>query len=302
MRRLNGRHSWLVLFTAGMVLACAVGAAGQQFQYTTIWVPGATEGTLVLGVNDSQVVVGYYVALSGGGQQGFMKSGQAVTTLDYPGAGGSTICFGINNSGAVVGQYLDLEAHFHAFLYENGTYTTIDPPGASEAGAGGINNLGQIVGTYTDQAGAQHGFILQGNSYQTLDVPGAEYTFWAGGINDSGEVTLQWYDAATKSTQSSVYDGSTYTTIDVGQAAINTFAYAINNKGLIAINWQDDNLITYATVRVQGPRGGYLYPSIEDPNESEFSTYCYGVNNKSEVVGRYTSSKAILGFAAAPVP
>jgi len=294
VRRLNGRYSWPVLFTAAVVLACAGVAAGQQFQYTTIWVPGSID-TIVYGVNDTNVSVGTYETPEGA-EYGFIRTGQTITNLQYPGEE-TTIPFDVNNAGEVVGEYPDAASHFHAFLYANATYTNIDPPGAVEAAASGINNVGQIVGEYSI-VGQQQGFILDAGSYQFLSVPGSALTTWAGGINDSGQVTLQWVYAESNTTQSSLYDGSNYTQIEV-PGAYNVFAYAINNRGSIAITWQDDDLFNYCALRAQGP-GGYIYPSLDVPGSEGGTTLCYGLNNKSDAVGRYTSTKAILAFGARP--
>jgi hypothetical protein len=51
---------------------------------------------------------------------------------------------------------------FHAFLLDDGEFTTIDPPGASGAltAATGINDHGQVVGYYFEADGiTAHGFL-----------------------------------------------------------------------------------------------------------------------------------------------
>ena len=49
--------------------------------------------------------------------------------------------------GIVVGQYTDSNGTDHGFLYNSGTYTTInDPLGTKGTQAYGINDAGQIVG------------------------------------------------------------------------------------------------------------------------------------------------------------
>jgi probable HAF family extracellular repeat protein len=71
-------------------------------------------------------------------------------TLAVPGAYG-TFAEGINNSGQIVGSYDAGGQHYHGFLLNQGSYTTLDPPGSSPSffgltGAHGINDSGQIVG------------------------------------------------------------------------------------------------------------------------------------------------------------
>jgi hypothetical protein len=134
-------------------------------------------------------------------------------------------------------------------------------------------------------------------SYQTLDVPGAVNTFWAGGINDSGQVTLQW-NTGTGSAQSSVYDGSTYTTLEV-PGATSTFAGAINNAGTVAL-WSEASQINGAVGFLKN--GKYYYAPVAIPNAVGNTSYSYGINNHSVVVGSYESSKTfqVLGFLAKP--
>jgi uncharacterized membrane protein len=84
----------------------------------------------------------------------------------------------------------------YAFLYDQGTFTTLDVPGSEYTYASGINDSGQIVGYYYDAIFPyNHGFLLDQGSYTTLDVPGAGFTN-ANGINASGQIVGWYYDAA----------------------------------------------------------------------------------------------------------
>jgi probable HAF family extracellular repeat protein len=57
-----------------------------------------------------------------------------------------------------VGSYDD-DTGTHGFFRDtDGTFTTLDFPGATGTGAGGINNDGDIVGGYTDATG-NHAFL-----------------------------------------------------------------------------------------------------------------------------------------------
>jgi len=48
--------------------------------------------------------------------------------------------------GQIVGQYSDANAVLHGFLLSQGSFTTIDYPGAIDTRLTGINPEGQIVG------------------------------------------------------------------------------------------------------------------------------------------------------------
>jgi uncharacterized membrane protein len=58
-----------------------------------------------------------------------------------------------------VGYYYDADGKGHGFLLDNGSYTTLDPPGSTYTQANGINDSRQIVGSYVDAAGNAHGFL-----------------------------------------------------------------------------------------------------------------------------------------------
>ena len=81
------------------------------------------------------------------------------------------------------------EAGQGGFLYANGSFTTINVPGATGGTyGGGIDNSGNmIVGNYIDGTGS-HGFLYANGSFTTIDVPGDPNNTSARGINDSGEI------------------------------------------------------------------------------------------------------------------
>jgi hypothetical protein len=70
----------------------------------------------------------------------------------------------------------------------DGSYTTLDVPGATNSDAYGVNDAGQLVGEYRDFGSASHGFLLDvDGSYTMLDVAGATDTF-VYGINNAGQL------------------------------------------------------------------------------------------------------------------
>jgi probable HAF family extracellular repeat protein len=68
-----------------------------------------------------------------------------------------------------------------------GTFTTIDVPGATSTAALAINARGDIVGDYTTADGVVHGFLLRKGEFTTIDVPAATDTR-AFGINARGDI------------------------------------------------------------------------------------------------------------------
>ena len=85
---------------------------------------------------------------------------------------------------------------FHGFLLHNGTFTTIDAPGASGLGSAlnGIGPQGDLLGGYQDSGGTFHGFLLGKSGFMTIDVPGALGTSPLG-ISPSGVIAGSYIDA-----------------------------------------------------------------------------------------------------------
>jgi hypothetical protein len=63
-------------------------------------------------------------------------------------------------SDKVSGYYLDAAA-YHGFLLDQGSYSTLDVPGATYTLASAISDSGQIVGYYFDTSGGTRGFLLR---------------------------------------------------------------------------------------------------------------------------------------------
>jgi uncharacterized membrane protein len=118
--------------------------------FRTIDVPGAV-GSGALDINDRGEITGGYGDPQGR-THGYRLRNGVFTTIDPPGAVdvpgkpgfAATAPFGINNRGQVVGQYADARG-LHAYLLDDGVYTTIDPPAGPGTTAADINDRGQIV-------------------------------------------------------------------------------------------------------------------------------------------------------------
>lgn len=145
--------------------------------YTTLNDPygaGGSLGTNVLGINDSDQIVGSYLD-SGGVRHGFLYNNGSYTTLDDPLAGAiGTEANGINDAGQIVGEYWDSNNVLHGFLYSGGTYTTLNTSNAYD-----INDLGQIVGV---------SFLYDGTTYAPLADPVATSGTFPLGINNTDQI------------------------------------------------------------------------------------------------------------------
>ena len=100
---------------------------------------------------------------------------------------------GINPGGVIVGTYVGAACqHFHGFLRSpDGTFTTIDLPGASDTDPNAINPAGVITGIVN----FFHGFWRAPNgTFSKFDVPGAVYGLVPAALNPPGTVTGYWFD------------------------------------------------------------------------------------------------------------
>lgn len=133
-----------------------------KFTYLTNLFPQGTGNTQASGINDSKMVVGFYVDANGN-NHGFEVNESnpktaKLTTIDFPGAT-STQVLGINNKGQLSGVYTDAANKMHGFVDTKGHFQSIDAPlGIGTTTINGINDKGQVVGFFVDGAGNTQGF------------------------------------------------------------------------------------------------------------------------------------------------
>ncbi len=132
-----------------------------------------------------------------------------ITSFTLPGA--PEVITGINNRGEVAGAY-ESSAGDRGFIYDNGTVTTLNVPGAADTDPEAINDRGEVAGTYVVEPSATIlGFIYDNGTYTTLDAPGA-YTTSALALNNRGEAAGYYEDSSGQ--YGFVYDNGTFTTVD----------------------------------------------------------------------------------------
>lgn len=177
-------------------------------KYTTVNAPGAA-GTALSGINPSGERSGFTCSDPACGETGlantshsFVESKEGVFTFfDPPGATSSSAST-VNPSGVVVGAYTDTVGElFHGYLLKNGTYTTIDFPGAIYGTfAGGGNPENDVVGVYnyisSCTADCNHAFLLHNGVFTSFDYPGAIFSE-ATGINPGGVIVGVFEDSST---------------------------------------------------------------------------------------------------------
>ena len=157
-----------------------------------------------------------------------------------------TKAVGLNDRGWNVGNYRVVGEIQHGFLYDSGTFVTIDVPGASLTAPRDINNRDQIMGSYEDNTG-RHGFLYDSGLFTTIDVPfqNAEDTI-PSGINDHGDI-VGFYSDGNVNHGFLLRDG-VFTGIDVPgipgrpcdtRGGCFTEIWGINKKGIIVGGYFD---------------------------------------------------------------
>ena len=211
--------------------------------FTKIDFPGSSV-TNADSINPSGEIVGH--TLVKGKRHGYLrKKNGEFTQIDFPGAA-ATLALGINSRGDIVGHYcivtppqcLNGNRNAHGFLLREGSFTTIDVPGALETQAYKINSRGQIVGSFFDAAGNSHIFLFSDDEFTTIDVPGAVQTPTVGtsvGINSRGDIVSSYCAALplpckVENVRGFLLSEGEFTAIDV-PGAIGMGAAGINARG-----------------------------------------------------------------------
>ena len=102
------------------------------------------------------------------------------TTIDYPGADYLTSLSETNNIGQMVSRYMITVVEEHGFIYEGGSFTTIDYLSYGTV-IRGISDFDQIVG----ENGPQFGFLEYDTTFTTIEYPEGVLRTDAAGINDA---------------------------------------------------------------------------------------------------------------------
>ena len=159
-----------------------------------------TENQLI-GVNNADLAVGFYNDRHGDshGYTYDIASGKFSKDINFPSSAiitvTSTVTAAINNSDEIAGFFTDSSNVIHAFIDDNGTFTSVDPTGSTETELLGLNDKG-IADGFAMINGFQHGILFNSltDTFTILDPPGSTATT-LNGLNDAGEVVGFFVDA-----------------------------------------------------------------------------------------------------------
>ena len=120
--------------------------------FTALQYPGATS-TYVNSINNNGIIVGYYMD-SSFIRHGFTLENGAYQAVDDPKANdeNGTNVDDVNSSGEMVGVYYR-DSLAYSFIYKNGAFHDISPPGTNYTIVTGINDQGLVVGTTNFNSG-----------------------------------------------------------------------------------------------------------------------------------------------------
>ena len=160
--------------------------------------PATPPADQLLGVNDSNVAVGFYTDANGNnhGYEYNILANRYSSVVDPNAPGASLTAAAINDRDDVAGFYTNpATGNTDGFLLRHGRLTDLAVPGATATMALGVNNFDEVVGTYTDAAGNMHGFTWTArHGFTTVDDPNGIGTTTINGVNDFGQLVGFYVD------------------------------------------------------------------------------------------------------------
>jgi hypothetical protein len=222
---------------------------------------------------------------------------------------------GINNEGVIAG-YFGSGAQGHpnqGYRLSAGSYASENFPGSRQTQVTGLNDLGVTVGFWSTQNNASmvnnnFGFYSAGGRYHTVNFPTGDNASpqvdQLLGVNDR-DLAVGFYTNGQGNNRGYTYNIRTrsFTRVLVpgapaGEAGPSLTATAINNAGDVAGFYARSSSQTDAFLRLYSGR----FITLAVPGAS--MTQAFGVNDRDEVVGAYTtgsgSNAATHGFTWRP--
>ena len=200
-------------------------------------------------------------------------------TIDVPGAT-ATAADG-NSTHEIAGEYDDANGDMHGFVLSNGSFTTINFPGADSTSVNGIAANGRLAGTYFTTR--SYAFFWSKGAFMTLDPPGALRS-QGGFLNAQGDVVGTYRDSGNVR-HCFIWSKGNFTTVDVpgSDPSNGPTCFGIDDRGQVAGTYLDAG----------GNRHGFLlsdgvYTTIDYPGA--VFTVAEGVNNSGNRRG------ALLGY------
>jgi probable HAF family extracellular repeat protein len=174
------------------------------------------------------------------------------------------------------------------FLYSDGSYTTLNFPGAFDTELTGISNWDQIVGHYSNYGGPGGALLYYGGSFTAINVPGASSTSF-NGISSNYTQIVGNYGQFNSGFQ---YNGNSFTNFNY-PGAYTTNPYGINAWGQVVGTYQLVGPVSNPVISGFIYRGGSFY-DFNFPGAAY--TKPLGINDSGEIVGIYYENGQFNGF------
>lgn len=286
-----------VLAPAAAAAAAPAAPSAIGYTFSTIDNPADPTFNQLLGINDKNVIAGYY---GSGADAMHPNKGYTVkppyttgsfTPENVPGSA-QTQVVAITNKHNTAGFWVDSRGNNYGFVQWHGVFATVVDPhtkGSTKVNQVlGLNDAGTAVGFYNDAAGNSHGYEYhQGTgTFSPVTVPGAVSTV-ATGINANGDVTGFFFDGAGNA-HGFLRKAGHLTTFDDPKGS-NTEPFGINRSDQIVGSYTDGAGTMHGFL-LSSPTGARsTWRTIDDPN-GVGNTLVNGINTAGNLVGFYVDT------------
>jgi hypothetical protein len=146
--------------------------------------PGSTD---VRGINKFNSTVGSYTDTNEK-EHGFKRySNGSFSDLNFPGGSQATNPNAINDAGMIVGSYTAANGSLNGFIFDNGSWATLNYPNTTGTELFGISNAGVIIGLdHSTESG--RAFMYSNGVFKVISVPNS-FSTEATGIAPGGLIT-----------------------------------------------------------------------------------------------------------------
>ena len=283
--------------------------AATTYTFTELRNPGS-DWTQAWGINTSGQVVTSSYSETAAVTSSFIYQGGAYTAVSGPAGAISTSAFGISDSGAIVGSYSTgwvVESDGSRFLgpdsgfiFNGGSYTTINVPGATRTIPRAISPNGRYVSGFYHTETSAFGFLYDTVSASFTSIgAGKSVLLIAQGVTNEGvvvgnDVTIVDESTGAVSDTAFIYNHATGTRTDVSlPGGGRTRFRAIDSAGTISGFYWDAANVAHAFTGYPGSFQELAYPGAT-------STWIEGSNDAGLLVGSFFAD-GYAGFIAAPV-
>jgi YVTN family beta-propeller protein len=247
-------------------------------------------------------------------------------SFDFPGAI-NTQATAITPSGLIVGRYDSPDGVQHGFTLRNGSYSSVDGPGATFTDVAWANARGDLVGGFNDSRGS-HAYVLSRGAFKTIDSPIAALPFITGfGLSNGGDVVGVLFGNNFFQGRGYMFNNNGFTLIDAPGATGTFPTMALDPTRIVGAYVDSGNHIhgfslangkfttvdvpnsTFTWITGINPEGDFVgfyfdqggnqhgfverdgsFMTVEVPVPGAYSSEGNGIDPQSDVVGRYNSA------------